>query len=144
MEFYRVIFFSNQNSLKILQDLSLKAVVAEAGLVVSAGDAQALEAAIRRMFDDESLRAEYSARGLKRVEQHFDALTPYPRELRVRRLPARRVAVYCYDAVRALCAQASHCGRDPRSSTADDCPGVVRPKTAQGEYGRRLARSTAT
>jgi glycosyltransferase involved in cell wall biosynthesis len=50
---------------------ALAEVVAEAGLVVSAGDAQALEAAIRRMFDDESLRAEYSARGLKRVEQHF-------------------------------------------------------------------------
>jgi glycosyltransferase involved in cell wall biosynthesis len=51
---------------------ALAEVVAEAGLVVAAGDAQALEAAIRRMFDDESLRAEYSARGLKRVEQHFN------------------------------------------------------------------------
>lgn len=50
---------------------ALAEVVADAALVVSPGDSDALAQQIRRLFDDASLRAEYAARGLKRVEQHF-------------------------------------------------------------------------
>ena len=50
---------------------ALAEVVADAALVVSPGDSAALSQQIRRLFDDASLRAEYAARGLERVEQHF-------------------------------------------------------------------------
>jgi len=50
---------------------ALAEVVDDAALVVSPGDSDALARNIRRLFDDESLRAEYATRGLQRVEQHF-------------------------------------------------------------------------
>ena len=50
---------------------ALAEVVADAALVVSPGDGNALAQQIKRLFDDASLREEYAARGLKRVEQHF-------------------------------------------------------------------------
>jgi glycosyltransferase involved in cell wall biosynthesis len=50
---------------------ALAEVVSDAALVVSPGDSDALAQQIRRLFDDQSLRAEYAARGLERVEQHF-------------------------------------------------------------------------
>ena len=50
---------------------ALAEVVSDAALVVSPGDSDALAQQIRRLFDDPSLRAEYAARGLERVEQHF-------------------------------------------------------------------------
>ena len=50
---------------------ALAEVVADAALVVSPGDGNALAQQIKRLFDDASLRDEYASRGLKRVEQHF-------------------------------------------------------------------------
>ncbi len=50
---------------------ALAEVVADAALVVSPGDGDALAQQIRRLFDDASLRHEYVSRGLQRVEQHF-------------------------------------------------------------------------
>lgn len=50
---------------------ALAEVVADAALVVWPGDGNALAQQIKRLFDDASLREEYAARGLKRVEQHF-------------------------------------------------------------------------
>ncbi len=50
---------------------ALAEVVADAGLVVSPGDSNALARQIKRLFDDASLRDEYASRGLQRVEQHF-------------------------------------------------------------------------
>ena len=50
---------------------ALAEVVSDAALVVSPGDSDALAQQIRRLFDDQSLRAEYAARGLERVERHF-------------------------------------------------------------------------
>ena len=50
---------------------ALAAVVADAALVVSPGDGNALAQQIKRLFDDASLRDEYASRGLQRVEQHF-------------------------------------------------------------------------
>ena len=50
---------------------ALAEVVADAALVVSPGDGDALAQQIKRLFDDASLRDEYASRGLQRVEQHF-------------------------------------------------------------------------
>ena len=50
---------------------ALAEVVADAALVVSPGDGNALAQQIKRLFDDASLRDEYASRGLQRVEQHF-------------------------------------------------------------------------
>ena len=50
---------------------ALAEVVADAALVVSPGDGNALAQQIKRLFDDASLRDEYASRGLERVEQHF-------------------------------------------------------------------------
>jgi glycosyltransferase involved in cell wall biosynthesis len=50
---------------------ALAEVVEDAGLVVSAGDSEALANAIRRLFEDENLRSDFAARGLSRVERHF-------------------------------------------------------------------------
>jgi glycosyltransferase involved in cell wall biosynthesis len=50
---------------------ALAEVVEDAGLVVPAGDSQALADAIRRLFEDDNLRTDFASRGLSRVEQHF-------------------------------------------------------------------------
>ena len=50
---------------------ALAEVVEDAGLVVPAGDSQALAAAIRQLFEDDQLRDDYASRGLSRAEQHF-------------------------------------------------------------------------
>ena len=50
---------------------ALAEVVADAGLVVPAGDSEALAAAIRQLFEDDQLRDDYASRGLSRAEQHF-------------------------------------------------------------------------
>lgn len=50
---------------------ALAEVVEDAGLVVPAGDSQALADAIRRLFEDDNLRTDVASRGLSRVEQHF-------------------------------------------------------------------------
>ena len=54
------------------ESLALSAdVVDDAGLVVPAGDSDALAAAIRKLFEDDQLRDDYASRGLSRAEQHF-------------------------------------------------------------------------
>ena len=50
---------------------ALAEVVEDAGLVVPAGDSEALAAAIRQLFEDDQLRDDYASRGLSRAEQHF-------------------------------------------------------------------------
>ena len=50
---------------------ALAEVVADAGLVVPAGDSEALAAAIHQLFEDDQLRDDYASRGLSRAEQHF-------------------------------------------------------------------------
>ena len=50
---------------------ALAEVVEDAGLVVPAGDSDALAAAIRQLFEDDQLRADYASRGLSRAEQNF-------------------------------------------------------------------------
>ena len=66
---------------------ALAEVVEDAGLVVPAGDSQGLADAIRRLFEDDNLRADVASRGLSRVEQHFcwnrcaERMEAYYREL---------------------------------------------------------------
>jgi glycosyltransferase involved in cell wall biosynthesis len=50
---------------------ALAEVVEDAGLLVPAGDRQALADAIRRLFEDDNLRTDVASRGLSRVEHHF-------------------------------------------------------------------------
>ena len=44
----------------------LSLMVADAGLVVPAGDSEALAAAIRQLFGNDQLRGDYASRGLSR------------------------------------------------------------------------------
>jgi len=50
---------------------ALAEVVEDAGLVVPAGDSEALAAAIRSLFEDDQLRDDYVSRGLSRAKHHF-------------------------------------------------------------------------
>jgi glycosyltransferase involved in cell wall biosynthesis len=50
---------------------ALAEVVEDVGLVVPAGDSEALAAAIRQLFEDDQLRDDYALRGLSRAEQYF-------------------------------------------------------------------------